>query len=171
MKFFQPQPFLDVQNKQMISAPMGSMLFERMKSSRPWMSPIPGIWKPAHTLKPSAHGSDSTMSRTPLMATDLVRDQPHWSMANAIMPSNTAMMVERAAKLMNTKNSEHHNWPSGICSKTLGNVTKTKPGPEPGSTPKAKHAGKMMRPAMRATNVSRAPTRIDSPMSERSLPM
>ena len=62
-------------------------------------------------------------------------------MVNAMMFSNTAMMDDSAAKLMNTKNSVHHNWPSGIWLKTPGSVMNTKLGPLPGSTPNAKHAG------------------------------
>ena len=42
--------------------------------------------------------------------------------------SNTAMMVESAAKLMNTKNSVPHSCPNGIWSNTLGSVTNTSAG-------------------------------------------
>lgn len=46
--------------------------------------------------------------------------------------SNTAMMVDSAAKLMNTKNSAPHSCPIGIWPNTLGSVTNTRPGPLPG---------------------------------------
>ena len=92
-------------------------------------------------------------------------------MANERMHSNTAMTVESAAKLMKMKNSVPHTFPSHICSNTDGSVMNTSPGPESGATPKAKQAGKMMRPVASATPVSRAPMVAASPMSERSLPM
>ena len=41
----------------------------------------------------------------------------------------------------------------------------TRPGPEPGSTPNAKHDGKITRPAIRATSVSSPATRTASPVS------
>ena len=88
-----------------------------------------------------------------------------------MMFSNTAMIVDRAAKLMNRKNSVPHNWPSGIWLNTLGSVMNTRPGPAPGSTPNAKHAGKMTRPAMSATRVSSPAMRTASPVSRRFLSM
>ena len=85
--------------------------------------------------------------------------------------SNTAMIVESAAKLMNTKNRAPQSRPPGICENTPGSVTNTREGPSPGFTPNAKHAGKMMRPATSATNVSSPQMRTASPVRERSLPM
>ena len=49
--------------------------------------------------------------------------------------SNTAMTVESAAKLMNTKNSAPHTLPSGIWPNTTGSVANTSEGPESGVTP------------------------------------
>ena len=72
---------------------------------------------------------------------------------------------------MNTKNSAPHSCPGGIWLNTLGSVTNTSPGPLPGSTANAKHAGKMMRPATSATAVSKPQMRSASPVSDRSLPM
>ena len=87
------------------------------------------------------------------------------------MFSSTAMTVVRAAKLMKIKKSMPHSWPPGILLNTLGRVTNTRPGPEPASTSKAKQAGKMMRPAMSATNVSSSKMWMDSPVRERCLSM
>ena len=87
------------------------------------------------------------------------------------MFSNTAMTVESAAKDMNTKNSEPQSRPNGMLLKMLGRVTNTRPGPEPGFTPKAKQAGKMMSPAMSATMVSSRTMYRASPVRERDLPM
>ena len=136
-----------------------------------WMSPMPGTVKPASTLKPRTHGMLSTASSTPLTRHAFLRGVPHWSMVKLMMFSNTAMTVDSAANVMNTKNSTAHSWPNGISLNTLGSVMNTRPGPEPGSTPNAKHDGKMTRPAISATSVSRPATRTASPVSVWSLPM
>jgi len=49
-KFSQPQPDFRVQNSTNMSEPSGSRLFETMKSSMLWMSPMPGSCTSAHTL-------------------------------------------------------------------------------------------------------------------------
>ena len=64
----QPQPLRVVQNSTKNSAPKGSRLFDTMKSSIDWMSPTAGTVTPERTLNPSAHGSDSTSTRTPVIA-------------------------------------------------------------------------------------------------------
>ena len=79
--------------------------------------------------------------------------------------SNTAMMVDRAAKLMKMKNRVPKMRPPAIWLKILGRVTNTSPGPSPGFTLKAKQAGKMIKPANRATRVSKRQIRMDSPVS------
>ena len=106
-----------------------------------------------------------------MRTTAVLRSRPHLSMTKLMRFSKTAMMVDSAAKLMNRKKSAPQSWPNGIWLKTMGSVTKTSEGPSPGFTPKAKHAGKMMRPASSATPVSRPQMRTASPVSERSLPM
>ena len=80
-----------------------------MKSSMDWMSPMAGICTPASTLNPSAHGRLSTVTMRAVRATAVLRDQPHLSMDQLMRFSNTAMMVDSAAKLMNTKNSAPHS--------------------------------------------------------------
>ena len=142
-----------------------------MKSSMDWMSPMAGTCTPASTLNPRAHGRLSTVTMMAVRATAVLRVQFHLSIDQLMRFSNTAMMVDSAAKLMNTKNSAPHSCPSGIWLNTLGSVTNTSPGPLPGSTANAKHAGKMMRPATSATAVSKPQMRSASPVSERSLPM
>ena len=99
------------------------------------------------------------------------RLMPHLSIEKLMRFSNTAMMVDSAAKLMNTKNSAPHSCPSGIWLNTLGSVMNTSDGPSPGLTENAKHAGKMMRPAVSATSVSSPQMRSASPVSERPFPM
>ena len=87
-----------------------------------------------------------------------------------MMFSNTAMIVENAANVMNTKNKLPHNLPIGMLLKIFGNVTKIRFGPLSGCTPYAKHAGKMIIPAQRATNVSRIATFTASPIRDLSFP-
>ena len=70
-----------------------------------WMSPMPGTVKPASTLRPKTHGMLSTASSTPLTRHAFFRGVPHWSMVKLMMFSNTAMTVDSAANVMNTKNS------------------------------------------------------------------
>ena len=53
----------------------------------------------------------------------------------------------------------------------LGSVTKINPGPAPGFIPYAKHAGKIINPAVNATNVSKPVTIKLSPNNDFSLPM
>ena len=87
------------------------------------------------------------------------------------MFSNTAMTVEKLAKHMNRKNSVPQMRPPAMFTKMLGRVTKMSPGPAPVSTPKEKQAGKMMMPAMIATNVSSRVMRTASPGREFSFVM
>ena len=82
------------------------------------------------------------------------RLQPKLSMALAWRFSKTAMTVEKLAKVMNRKNRDPQRRPPAIFRKTLGRIMKISAGPCPGSTSKAKQAGKMIRPAIRATKVS-----------------
>ncbi len=50
------------------------------------------------------------------------------------MFSNTARIVEKAAKLRNRKNSDPQSLPRGMAAKMLGSVTKIRPGPAVVST-------------------------------------
>ncbi len=171
MKFFQPQPLRVVQKSTKISEPIGSRLLDTMKSSRPSTEPPMTGAKPLHTFMPSTAGMASTKMPMPVISELLPRLQPHSSMPKAMMFSNTAMTVDRAAKAMNRKNRVPQNCPPHICWNTLGRVMKARPAPLSGCTPKAKQAGKMMRPAMRATKVSRAPMVTASLNRPFSLPM
>ena len=140
-----------------------------MKSSRSWMVlPAPRGAMPLHTLKPSTQGMERTRIRIRFTRTDFLRVQPQRSMPKLMIFSNTAMMVDRAAKLINTKNRVPQRRPPAIWLKIFGRVTKTSPGPSPGSTPKAKQAGKITSPAISATTVSRMQMFTDSPINVRS---
>lgn len=80
-----------------------------------------------------------------------------------MMFSNTAMTVEKLAKVMNRKNSVPHRRPPAMFVKTLGKVIKIKLGPASGEMPKEKQAGKMISPAQTATKVSSTQIRAASP--------
>ena len=85
--------------------------------------------------------------------------------------SNTARIVENAAKDINTKNRLPHNLPIGIWLKIFGRVIKISPGPEVWSTLNVKQAGKIISPEVIATNVSKRAMFKDSPSKERSFPI
>src|SRR5699024_8325166 len=111
-KLSQPQPLRVVQNSTNSRLPSGSMLFDTMKSSMDWMSPMAGMEMSESTLNPSAHGRLSTVTSTALASTARRRVHPHLSIDQLIRFSNTAMTVDRAANAMNTKNSAPHTLPS-----------------------------------------------------------
>ena len=67
---------------------------------------------------------------------------------------NTAITVENAANVINTKNKLPQSRPPAMLLKIFGSVMKISDGPELGCTPYAKHAGKMISPDVKATNVS-----------------
>lgn len=72
------------------------------------------------------------------------------------MFSNTAITVEKLAKVIKRKNILPHKMPPFILTKTLGKVMNMRLGPEFTSMPKEKQAGKIIMPDMMATKVSRA---------------
>ena len=76
--------------------------------------------------------------------------------------SNTAITVEKLAKIINRKKKDPHTLPYAIFINTFGNVRKIKEGPESGWTPKLKQAGKMISPDISATNVSNTQIQTDS---------
>ena len=82
--------------------------------------------------------------------------QPSSSILNITRFSNTAIIVDNAANVRNKKNKNAQILPPLICAKIFGNVIKIRLGPAPGSIPYEKHAGMIINPAVRATNVSRS---------------
>ena len=70
--------------------------------------------KPLHKLKPSTQGMDRMTMAMPLMMTAFFRLQPHRSIAKLRIFSKTAMMVDRAAKVIKTKNSAPQKRPPVI---------------------------------------------------------
>ena len=88
-----------------------------------------------------------------------------------VILDNTAIMVVTAAKDMNRKNRKPHNLPPDMALNTFGSVTNTRPGPLSAATLKEKQEGNIIRPAIKATQVSRMQTLRLSPSKERSFPI
>lgn len=120
-------------------------------------------------LNPSAHGKDNIVIKIALNTIDFFKLQPHKSCAKERIFWKTAMIVERAAKLINRKKKDPHMRLPGISLNTFGSVINTRFGPLSGLTPKAEQAGKIIRPAISATIVSKTATLIASPVSLRLL--
>ena len=84
------------------------------------------------------------------------RLQPNISMQKDMMFSNTAMTVEKLAKVMNRKNSAPQSLPPAIFTNTLGRVTKIRLGPAAGFHAVAEAGGEDDHDRdIRATKVSR----------------
>ncbi|CDB62494.1 unknown [Clostridium clostridioforme CAG:132] len=110
--------------------PIGRRLLLRMKSSRSrTVLPSPRGAKLPQRLKPSTHGTDRMMMAAILQRTAFLRVHPVKSVANEMMFWNTAMMVEKAAKDINRKNSVPQILPPAIWLNTLGRVMKIRDGP------------------------------------------
>jgi hypothetical protein len=62
-----------------------------------------------------------------------------------------------AATTSSTKKTPPNTAPAGMLPKAIGSVTKTRPGPCPGSSPFANTSGNSATPASTATSVSAAP--------------
>ena len=77
--------------------------------------------------------------------------------------SNTAITVENAAKDIKMKNRLPQSRPPAMEMNTFGRVMKIRLGPLSGLIPKAKQAGKMINPAVNATQVSSTATLTASP--------
>ena len=70
------------------------------------------------------------------------------------MTSRIAIALVRAAKTSITKKTTDKNAPPVIWASAVGRVTKSNPGPAPGSMPNVNTMGKITRDAARATSVS-----------------
>ena len=137
-----------------------------MKSSKSIIFvPAPNGVMFCNTLNPNIHGSDNTIMTIALMSEDFLTDTFVRSELKPIIFWKIAITVERAAKDMNKKNNAPHNCPKNMWLNIFGNVTNISFGPCDGSTPNAKHAGKIMKPAMIATSVSSPSTCSASPVS------
>jgi len=83
-------------------------------------------------LKPKIAGIESAVISTKLTATDFFLLQEHISINIAIMFSNTAMIVERAANDIKMKKSVPQILPPFILLNKFGRVMKRSEGPESG---------------------------------------
>ena len=143
------------QNNRKIREPIGSIRLLTIKSSKSsTVLPAPLGWKLLHTLKPSTQGMDATKRKIQFISDDFLRLMFHLSIQHATIFSNTAIMVEKEAKVINIKNKLPQIRPPFMDANTLGRVMKISSGPAPGSTPNAKHAGKIISPDVIATKVS-----------------
>ena len=88
-----------------------------------------------HTLYPSTHGILAISIITPFISAALFLDQPNISMANDMIFSNTAITVEKLAKVINKKKRQPHMRPPCIFTNTFGKVIKIRLGPASTSTP------------------------------------
>ena len=86
----------------------------------------PRGWIPESRLNPNTHGSDSSNTSTKFIAIDFFLDISNFSEQHAIIFSNTAMTVDKAAKVINRKNIAPHILPPVIDVKTLGRVINIK---------------------------------------------
>ena len=74
-------------------------------------------------------GRDRRIIARRLKATAFFLDQPKRSIKQEIMFSNTAIIVEKAAKLINTKKNAPQTRPPCMELNTFGSVTKIRFGP------------------------------------------
>ena len=132
--------------------PIGIIALFVMKSSasRKSLPKTCGMWPPTE----SAEGTPSSVIAAPIASADFARFQCSSSTAKVTTTSKSDMHEVKAAMKSSAKNAKEKIAPIGICAKTAGSVTNVSPGPEPASMPNAKTAGKMTRPAMKATEVS-----------------
>ena len=159
MKFLNLQPFLETQNNTKTKEPNGRRILETIKSSRSIIvEPSPNGVMKDRRLNPSKQGNESTSIKTQLIKQAFLRLILNISVKHAIIFSKTAKTVDIAAKLIKTKNNPPQSLPNGILLKIFGNVIKIRLGPLLTSTPKAEQAGKIIKPEVNATNVSKTAT-------------
>ena len=110
---------------------------------------------PIYKLYPSTHGIESKVIAMALTKLDFFLLHPVNSIPQEMIFSNTARIVENAAKDINTKNRLPHNLPIGIWLKIFGRVIKISPGPEVWSTLNVKQAvGRTMRMGAKGIKVT-----------------
>ena len=97
--------------------PIGRSRLLTIKSSLSSTSLPPMRCRLLHTLYPSTHGILAISIITPFISAALFLDQPNISMANDMIFSNTAITVEKLAKVINKKKRQphmglelHHPW-------------------------------------------------------------
>ena len=134
----------------MNTPPSGSRTLDEMKSIASRKS-LPATFRPP--VREMADGTPIAKMTIPRTHAALARGHP-LSMKYAHTTSSSEMEDVSAAMKSRMKNSADQIIPPVIFAKTPGSVTNVRPGPAPASTPNAKTAGKMTRPARKATIVS-----------------
>ena len=107
---------------------MGSNRLLTKKSSIS-IIPLPAIWNPDQYVKPSTQGTDNTNTRIILISATFLLESFVSSSQKDIMFSNTAITVESAAKIINTKNKVPITLPPGIALNMLESVVNRKLAP------------------------------------------
>ena len=123
------------------------------------------------TLYPRAQGSDRTKTVSPTVSAAFLLEKWNSSISSATRFSNTAITVVIAARVMKRKKRNPQHLPPPISEKMFGRLRKISPGPEPGLIPKEKQIGKIISPAVRATNVSSTMMNTLSLLRECSFPI
>ena len=132
------------------------------------VEPSPKGAKPLQRLKPRAHGNDKIIIITALISTAFFLEEPKRAMAKERIFSNTAIIVDKEAKTIKIKNVMPQSCDSGIELNIFGSVINTRLGPLSGLTPNEKQAGKIIKPDIIATKVSRIVMFMLSPNKLRS---
>ena len=139
------------------ASPAEATVLETRKSSRSRHVRSPGrtAESPLQTLKPRTHGRDSRIIRTMLTAAVFLRLQPgQIHAAGHDVLENSEHGRECRERHEHKEQSCPTAGRTAMWLKMLGRVTKIRFGPLSGDTPNAKQAGKMIRPAVKATKVS-----------------
>ncbi len=99
-------------------------MLTRKSSKSKIFFPAPKGEIPLHTLNPRIHGTDKTRIAIRLQITDFLLLHPVSSIAKVMIFSNTAMIVDAAAKNMHRKNNVPQILPPLIALKIFGSVIK-----------------------------------------------
>lgn len=92
-------------------------------------TPLPKILNPLKRLNPKMQGRQPISIIIAFIITDFVRLILNISIQNEIRFSNTAITVEKHAKVINIKNSVPQILPPAIFTNTFGSVTNIRAGP------------------------------------------
>ena len=131
----------------------GRRMFEDEKSSRS-KKDLPAIVKSLRTPKDNVAGIEIKPIIKNNNALALILEMLNLSVRAAAGTSKMLMPEVKAATKRRMKNAAEMIFPKGSWLKIAGRVTKTKPAPESGSSPKDATAGKIIIPARIANIVS-----------------
>ena len=109
-------------------------------------------------LKENTVAKPNNQAHIPMTKAAVARPILYFSTIHATIGSAKEIAELHAAKETNTKNIVPKITPALICPKAMGNVWNRRPGPALGSKPFAKTIGKIAKPAIIATAVSKKAT-------------